>query len=496
MKDLKNSLKKVPLTKEQERELILCIRFSYLSHPQLVALDSDPIIGEHKDLLLQGLSIRLKTYEETPDNELLINLTPRKYLSAKPEVQPNTQNLNNQVPNNENNNNMNLNNMNMSNMNNMNMSNMNNLNNMNNMNMSNMNNMNNNQLDQPYSSKIMGNQQDNEHIIDTNLNNRYGYNQNERNDIYDNNNQEDIYYSSQKIINPMNQMNQMTMSQNRFNEDQSMNFQNQLRSKNISPNTMRDLHNRNQLDPYNLNIEREQMNLSKNAQNKFYKSQLNPRPPQDPKISLDFYKNMSMINKPHPIFTYEYDFDENGVFYYLGTKGKISPYQNPHEIGQIKVFASSLGKGNLKDFVGRNLVNLRTQNEENSFFGIDLGPERFLIPSCYSIKNRNSSSHVMLCWNLEGSNDKINFEVLDTRIFSNNVNSRYHNNLEKERNMLKQPACTSTWGVSKRIREKFPKGFRYFILKQIDKNSSGGYNLALSGFEIYGEGIGRNWNLS
>ena len=159
---------------------------------------------------------------------------------------------------------------------------------------------------------------------------------------------------------------------------------------------------------------------------------------------------MSLINKPHPIFKYEFDFDENGVFYFLGTLGRSSPYRNPHEIGQVKVFSSSLGKGNLSDFVGRNLVNLRTQNEENSFFGIDLGPERFLIPSCYSIKNRNASSHVMLCWNLEGSNDKINFEILDTRIFTHNNNNR---NLEKERNMLKQPGCTSTWGISKKIRE-------------------------------------------
>ena len=308
--------------------------------------------------------------------------------------------------------------------------------------------------------------------MNINLNNRYVYEQNDRNDYYNREQQNDY-----------NSMNQFPS--NDFNINESNKF------KNIIPNTTRDFQNRNPLISSTQNfIDNQRKN------NNLFHSQNNPIPPQDPKISINFYKNMSMINKPHPIFKYEYDFDENGIFYYLGTKGKILPYKNPHEIGQIKVFASSLGKGNLSDFVGRNLVNLRTQNEENSFFGVDLGNERFLIPSSYSIKNRNSSSHVMLCWNLEGSNDKINYEVLDTRIFSNNVNSRYHNNLEKERNMLKQPGCTSTWGVSKRIKEKFPKGFRYFILKQIDKNSSGGYNLAISGFEMYGEGIGRNWNFS
>jgi hypothetical protein len=220
------------------------------------------------------------------------------------------------------------------------------------------------------------------------------------------------------------------------------------------------------------------------------------RPPQDPKISAEFHKSMSLINRTRPVFKYEYDFDENGVMYYLGTMGKTSPYKNPYEIGQVKVFASSIGKGSLGDFVGRHLVNLRTMNEESSYFGVDLGAERYLIPSSYSIKNRNSSGHVMLCWNLEGSNDKVNFEVLDTRIFANSSNPKFNQKFEKERNLLKQPGCTSTWGISTKIRERFTSGFRYFILKQIDKNSSGGYNMTISGFELYGEGVGKNWNFN
>ena len=155
---------------------------------------------------------------------------------------------------------------------------------------------------------------------------------------------------------------------------------------------------------------------------------------------------------------------------------------------------SSLGKGSLSDFVGRSLKNLRTNNEENSFFGVDLGQERYLIPSAYSLKNRNSSSHVLMCWSLEGSNDNSNYEVIDTRIFYSRTNAKYRQNLEKERNELQTPGCTSTWGISKKIKEKFPTGFRYFRIIQIDKNSSGGYNLALSGFELYGEPIGKNWN--
>ena len=219
-----------------------------------------------------------------------------------------------------------------------------------------------------------------------------------------------------------------------------------------------------------------------------------PYSPQDPKIFKNFISSKIPLtsNKIHPVFKYTYDFDENGALYYIGTLGKKHVYRNPHELNLVTAFASSLSKGEISDFVGRNLVNLRTENEEFSFFGVDLGQNRKLIPTAYSIRNRNSSTHVLLCWELEGSNDKINFEVLDTRIFWSE-NYEINKKLERERNLLVKPGCTSTWGISKKIREKFPEGFRYFLLKQIDKNSNGSYNLTNSGFELYGDSRGSGW---
>ncbi len=135
-------------------------------------------------------------------------------------------------------------------------------------------------------------------------------------------------------------------------------------------------------------------------------------------------------------FSYNYDFDENGVFYYLGTMGKSTSYENPHLIQQAKAFYTSLGKGNISDFIGRDLVNLRTLNEPFSFFGVDLGEDRYLIPTAYTIKNRNSSSHVMFNWVLEGSNDKINFETLDSRSFKSH-DLEIDSKQEKERCQMK-----------------------------------------------------------
>lgn len=147
-------------------------------------------------------------------------------------------------------------------------------------------------------------------------------------------------------------------------------------------------------------------------------------------------KNTNLNYEPILEFTYNYDFDENGVFFYLGTLGKTINYKNPHLIQQVKAFYSSLGKGNIYDLVGRELVNLRTLNEPYSFFGIDFGEDRFFIPNAYTIRNRNSSTHVLLNWTLEASNDKVNFEVLDSRNFKSS-DLEVDSKLERDRNQLK-----------------------------------------------------------
>ena len=82
------------------------------------------------------------------------------------------------------------------------------------------------------------------------------------------------------------------------------------------------------------------------------KSSSSPYPPQDPRISEEFFRNQLIMSVPKPSFKYTYDFDENGALYYLGTKGRRHQYRNPHEINMVKAFASSVSKGQVSDFVG------------------------------------------------------------------------------------------------------------------------------------------------
>ena len=447
-----NSIKK-RLSSEEEKNLVSCIRFSFLSHADLISLNNEPIMHNFKDLIMQGLSARLDTYENAKEKNIIINLKPRKYLKKKQEV--NNPNINN--------NNTNTNNTNIDN-------------------------------------KYFNIQKKEIEEENMNLNNQFNKFNDPRN----------FAYSQQINTNKFN---------NYINEDNSTN-KNNMRNINNNENNREEINNFERYDENNNNnnfIDNNESELNYlraevfnkdeiYAMNKKCNNELNsnknispsqsqvPYAPQDSKILKNYIdnKHQTISKKIFPVFKYTYDFDENGALYYIGTLGKKQIYCNPHELNLVTAFASSLSKGEISDFVGRNLVNLRTENEEFSFFGVDLGQNRKLIPTAYSIRNRNSSTHVLLCWELEGSNDKINFEILDRRIFRSD-NYEMNKKLERERNLLIKPGCTSTWGISKKIREKFPEGFRYFILKQIDKNSNGSYNLTNSGFELYGDAKGNGW---
>ena len=446
-----NSIKK-RLSSEEEKNLVSCIRFSFLSHADLISLNNEPIMDNFKDLIMQGLSARLDTYENAKEKNIIINLKPRKYLKKKQEV--NNPNIN---YNNTNTNNTNIDN------------------------------------------KYFNTQKKEIEEENMNLNNQFNKFNDPRN----------FAYSQQINTNKFN---------NYINEDNSTN-KNNMRNINNNENNREEINNYERYDENNNNnfIDNNESELNYlraevfnkdeiYAMNKKRNNELNsnknispsqsqvPYAPQDSKILKNYIdnKHQTISKKIFPVFKYTYDFDENGALYYIGTLGKKQIYCNPHELNLVTAFASSLSKGEISDFVGRNLVNLRTENEEFSFFGVDLGQNRKLIPTAYSIRNRNSSTHVLLCWELEGSNDKINFEILDRRIFRSD-NYEMNKKLERERNLLIKPGCTSTWGISKKIREKFPEGFRYFILKQIDKNSNGSYNLTNSGFELYGDAKGNGW---
>ena len=191
--------------------------------------------------------------------------------------------------------------------------------------------------------------------------------------------------------------------------------------------------------------------------------QTGPKPPQK-----SLAQGANTIGAPNLVkerpseFIYEYDFDENGALYFLGSFGKKRLWQNPHQIGQVQAFASSIGAGTVDLFVGRIATNCRTQNEPFSYYGVDLGEGRQILPTCYTIRNRNSTTHVMMNWHLEGSNDKVNWIILDRRIYLTSPTGADHD-MDEDQKHLRQKGVASTWGIDTDIyREIGFDGFRFF----------------------------------
>ncbi len=81
---MKAKMVKKPLTLTEERSLVEAIRFSFLSHSDLLSISIDQNMQNHKDLVLEGLSMRLNTYEKNQKPESFkINLKPRSYKVGK-----------------------------------------------------------------------------------------------------------------------------------------------------------------------------------------------------------------------------------------------------------------------------------------------------------------------------------------------------------------------------------------------------------------------------
>ena len=470
--ELKDSTKRKKLNNEQEKELIMCIRFAFLPHYELNKLINEPVMNDFKDILLQALSLKLNSYEtqNIENNNNIFNSKPRLCYKTN-------ENINNNMNNNmefELQNNYDMVNYNQS--------------------MPNLQtkfyNKNKNSFNQSIPNNPMYRSMNR-----NNYNHNYIPNKNEEEYKNDNINNYNEYDNDNNENNNNNYYNiNQNQNQNEFDEN----------NENISEDESSINNNKIKAEYFNINNSKEKEKI--NRYQKMLKSEKNDKKPthnQNKEINESISSegenkskngNQSNISRNYnPKFKYKSDFDHNGALYYIGTLGLTKNYENPHKLKLIKAFGSSLLSGNFSDFVGRKYTNLSTENEENSFFGVDLGPNRYLIPTSYSLKNRDSDTNVLLCWNFQGSNDKINFEILDKRIFMSETDEKLNDKTRKYRHLLKKPKTTSTWGVSKKIREKYPNGFRYFLLKQIGKNSSKNYNLTISGFEIYGEGIGSGW---
>lgn len=177
-------------------------------------------------------------------------------------------------------------------------------------------------------------------------------------------------------------------------------------------------------------------------------------------------------------FAYQYDLDKNGVIYFLDYKLDQVP----------EVFCSGQGRGMTLDFIARDNVFCWTNNKPNSWFCVDLGINRKLIPSKYTLRYGSSGSYC--CprnWILQGA-VKLSKNM-------NDLNSPDWVTLREhvDDKSLNGSFATFSWDIED---PKTAEGFRYFRVLQTGPNSfqappnkpdEWSNAFVVSGLELYGE---------
>ena len=161
------------------------------------------------------------------------------------------------------------------------------------------------------------------------------------------------------------------------------------------------------------------------------------------------------------------------MLYYLGTKSHSTAYANPHKSGDVKASRSSDDDGKAEDFVGREKVNCCTDNVANSWMMVDLGFGRALQVDHYCLRHGNDEESGRLRnWNLEGSNNNIDWTVL-----------REHND---DTSLAQEAYSEGDWDVNSAASNS---PYRFFRILQTGYNSSHNLMLFCSGIELYGKFI-------
>ena len=177
-------------------------------------------------------------------------------------------------------------------------------------------------------------------------------------------------------------------------------------------------------------------------------------------------------------------FGDNGVLSYLGTAGDTEQYHNPLKRGLVQVEVSCKWyQTDVSIFVEKFPTEEQLRMEDYCRFCkpcssmiLDLGEDRRLLPTAYSLRGFLKNKFVLKSWQLEGSNDKnaTKWTVL-LRHYKDTNAVRY----DKEKKV-----ATGSWTLP-----RLNKSFRFFRLYQLDPTAS---YLECSGIELYGSLTIRN----
>ncbi|CAF0873085.1 unnamed protein product [Rotaria sordida] len=186
---------------------------------------------------------------------------------------------------------------------------------------------------------------------------------------------------------------------------------------------------------------------------------------------LEFVKRLKYDGRQQ--FTYVNDFDQNGIFYWIGTNARTaSDYTNPNSTGLISVTCSdnNCSSQQLSEMISHTS---RTDDDENtndihhgfSWIMIDLG--LFIIPTHFTLRHSTGGfPHWTRSFLFQISKDGTHFIPCEISLV-NDTNS-----------------SIATWTIKNNLNEN-STGFRYIRIHQ----KCGRHPVSISGLELYGQVI-------
>jgi hypothetical protein len=104
-------------------------------------------------------------------------------------------------------------------------------------------------------------------------------------------------------------------------------------------------------------------------------------------------------------FKHTFDFDNNGILYYLASAGGTRPWANPADQGLVTITSSSLmgDSAPINSFVGADVVRCVTRPQPDSWFAIDF-KEKSVRATAYTLRHYSSwDAEAVRNWRFEGS---------------------------------------------------------------------------------------------
>lgn len=180
-----------------------------------------------------------------------------------------------------------------------------------------------------------------------------------------------------------------------------------------------------------------------------------------------YYPDPPELSSTPTTLTFSSTGDTNGLVYWLGTSGNTHAFHNPTALGTITASGTSQYSNYAPEFAFNRTVTSPwiSQPETTPIFYFDFGPRR-IDPNYYTIRGRSDSNDNHLRnWVLEGTNDGVTWDTLDTRV----------NDTQQGLGTWGQYSCTSS------------QAYASLRLKMNGVNSSGGGYLIVDEIEFYGD---------